>query len=247
MKKQQTNKGRRKVLQKVGVASGVAATTAWTKPTLNSVLLPAHAQMSIAMPLNGSSSSSPFASTNSSKNQSIASRALDALVPKAEAQSGFGGTCGAFTQNGPDDYRHCIELTFDENAPSTGFMLDLTGPDVYYNICKIGKSYTYYEGVANFSGSTNGTLVGQDFTVSVGDCEFKGTVADDFQSASGTLVKNGDFSFSTGSKNNGSVAFCSSGYGAYWAVTAGGECSPGAGAAMSGGRTIELDDGSCER
>ena len=245
-----SNKSRRRVLQKAGVAGGAAAVTAWTKPSLNSVILPAHAQTSPPAPmaLGGATSNTPLTSISGSGNQSIASRALDALIPEAHAGlSPFSGNCGVFTINGPDDYTHCIALTFDEMAPNSGFSFDLTGPDVYYGYCYYGTNYTYYEGVANFTGSDSGTLTGQDFVVTIGDFEFSGTVADDFESASGIVVQTSGNRKQVGNFSGGSFSSCETGYGAYWSVDlTSSNCSLGAGAANSG-RTIVPGATSCLR
>ena len=243
-----TNKSRRKVLQKAGVAGGAAAVAAWTKPTLNSVVIPAHAQTTGPQTLGGATSTQPISSVSNSRNQSIAGRALDALIPEAQAGlSGFSGNCGLFTVNGPDDYTHCITLTIDEMTPGSGFSFDLTGPDIYYGYCRYDTSYTYYYGVTNLTGSTTGTLNGLGFTVSIGDFEFVGTVADDFSSASGTVEQVSGPSRSVGNFSQGSSAFCSTGYGAYWSVNLdGSSCNLGAGVSRSSGRDIIIStEGRC--
>lgn len=239
-----TNKSRRKVLKKAGVAGGAAAVAAWTKPSLNSVVLPAHAQTTGPLTLGGITSEPPIAANPSFRNQSIAGRALEVLIPQARAGvAPFDENCEAFTINGTDNYSHCITLTFDEAVPNTGFSLTLTGPDVYYNYCyTYYYYYAFYEGVVNFGGSVNGTLVGQDFEVSLGDLDINGTVAEDFQTASGVVIQTAGGFRRLGHDATGTEGFCDNGYGAYWSATLdGASCSPGSGASGADGRTIVVD------
>jgi len=249
MSDRKTNKHRRKILQKAGVAGGAAAVTAWTKPSLNAIVSPAHAQMSeevMVMPLGGQTSTSPDIVLNNSSKQSIASKALNTLVPKAHAGADgpFEFPCPAFTENGADDNTHCIALTFDEAAPDTAFTLDLTGPDVYYGYCFYSGTEVYYAGFVNFSGMASGSLDGQDFTVTIGNVELTGTVDDEFESAAGFIRLSGGLDENIGSFPGGNFARCNTGYGAYWNVALdGSSCNPGSG--VSTPNTLVVDASYC--
>jgi hypothetical protein len=231
-----TNKNRRKVLKTVGVAGSAAAVTAWTKPSLNAIVSPAHAQMSNPGPtvLNGSSSTTPTPIVmNQQPMQSIAKQAMDTLIPEAHAGGGFGvASLVAVTENGGDDNTHCISLTFDEAAPDTDFTFTLTGPTLYVEYCYYSSGTAYYGYSTSFSGMQSGTLNGQEFSIDIGRLGISGTVADDFEAASGVITLESSLpgSSAIGSSRAGNYARISTGYGAYWNVTlTGGDCDPGAG------------------
>jgi len=244
------NNSRRRVLKKAGVATSVVAASAWVKPSLNSVILPAHAQTSMVVMMGGATATDPSASINQSRFENIANKALDAVIPQAHAgadPSFNGDICNAFVQNGADDNTHCVSLELDQAADNAGFTLTLTGPMIYYNLC-YGEfaGSVYYEGKRSFAGMTTGNLDGKDLTVSMGDLNFEGTVDDSFTSASGVLFINTRLaSSSIGSSYGGNRSFCSPGYGAYWETSSEGmACVAGSG--INSSRTVYTDSNRCE-
>ena len=246
-----TNKNRRKVLKTVGVAGSAAAVTAWTKPSLNAIVTPAHAQMSPTGPtvLNGSSSTSPVV-MNQQPVQSLAKQAIDTLIPEAHAGAdGMGfSSLRAVTENGSDDYTHCISLTFDEAAPDADFTLSLTGPTVYVDFCYYYSGVSYYGYSTNLSGMQSGTLNGRDFSISLGILGISGTVNDDFEAANGVISLESQLpgNSTIGSFRASNNVRLSTGYSAYWNVTlVGAECAPAPG--VSSDATIAVVGYSCAK
>ncbi len=245
-----TNEKRRKVLKTAGIAGGVAATGAhWHKPVLDAMLLPAHAQMSMAAPVltGGSSSTAPIVNALDSGNvESIASRVLNSVVPQAHAgldpanktpRAGiWRGLVGEV-----DDYQHCVSLTLPagEDTP-TSVDVTLEGPTVYYD-------YSYYEGSppvnyyyysTNFSGTSMATPLMEigdrfEFSTVINGVEVCGSIDATLTTASGALILESDVgsTFNPNSPRVSSTAqtFGGEGYGAYWSVGGEGSCTPGAG------------------
>lgn len=251
------NKSRRRVLKKAGVATSVVAVSAWVKPSLNTVILPAHAQTSMMNLMMSGGTSSDFTSNSKNRFNNIANKALNAIIPEAHAGLNFNGSiCNAFIENGNDDNTHCVSLELDEAADDAGFTLTLTGPPIYYNFCTnyydyYSGTYTaYYEGTKMFGSSVNGTLNGKNIEVLMGDVQFEGSVTDDFTSASGVLFINSRAgSVGIGSRNGRNSQFCSPGYGAYWETSSSGAaCVIGTGVMPSSySDAVGVNDSFCPR
>jgi len=247
-----TNEKRRKVLKTAGVAGGVVATGAhWHKPILDAVLLPAHAQTSMAPPpaptatvlTGGSSTAAPITHTSENNSvESIASRVMNSLIPEAHAEVDQtpGGIWRGLVGE-VEDYQHCVSLTLPagESAP-TSVDVSLEGPTVYYDYQSYSGSPAvyYYSYTANFTGTSMATPLTEnagnfEFSTIINGVEVCGSIDATLTTASGALIL--DSSVGSVSNNTpapvGSVAqsFGDSGYGAYWSTGGQGSCTPGAG------------------
>jgi len=254
-----TNEKRRKVLKTAGIAGGVAATGAhWHKPVLDAMLLPAHAQTSMTAPVapvltGGSSSAAPIVNALDSGNvESIASRVLDSVIPKANA--GVAAAAPKTPRNGiwrglvgeVDDYQHCVSLTLPagEETP-TSVDVTLEGPTVYYDFSFYQGSPTvnYYYYSTNFSGTSMATPLMEngdsfEFSTVINGVEVCGSIDATLTTASGALILESEVgsTFNPNSPRVSSTAqtFGGQGYGAYWSVGGDGACTPGAGLSDAG-------------
>jgi len=249
------NQKRRKILKTAGVAGGVAAASQWHKPALDAVLLPAHAQTSVAGPtvLVGSTDGlQNVVDTNQAFGVGgIASRVLDGLIPAANAgiPSSGGNPISIWRGlvNDVEDYQHCVNLTLPAGeATPTSVDVSLEGPTVYYDFSSYdGGGAYFFDQSVNLSGMSAATPLVEnggnfEFSTIINGIEVSGSIDSTLSSASGALIlqsRIGDVDFSGGDNDQNAGyggAFRSdgageSGYGAYWASSEGGSCTIGAG------------------
>ena len=250
-----TNQKRRKVLKTAGVAGGVIAAAQWHKPALDTILLPAHAQTSVAGPttLVGSSAGVPSVVNANQDNSvdSIASRVLDGIIPAANAGiASAGGNPISIWRglvNDVEDYQHCVNLTLPAGETSpTSVDVSLEGPTIYYDFSSYDSAGGYYfDQSVNFSGMSTATPLVEnggnfEFSTIINGIEISGSIDSTLSSASGALIlqsRIGDVDFAGGNNDQDAGyggAFRSdgageSGYGAYWASGEGSSCTVGAG------------------
>ena len=182
---------------------------------------------------------------------SLLTKVMDTLIPPAQAQ--VLNVCDAFTDNGSDDYSHCITLTIPDGDMPTTVDVDLDGPTVYhYYSCQGGQpDFTYYYSYAdNFSGTANGVALTPDgndfaFTTTINGLQINGLIDGNLENATGELVNQTGMTIRTG--QYGAQDFCSSdtSYGAFWEadLAGAGTCSPGSGVSTS--NSVGVDDGVC--
>ncbi|MEM7194358.1 MAG: hypothetical protein AAF402_05355 [Pseudomonadota bacterium] len=224
-------KGRRAALAKAGVTGGAIAGGVWAKPMINSTVLPAHAATTdsggdggsgttstttpaapAAISMNGPTDLiSALGSTSSHRDsQSIAARAIDAVVPRADAFNGavpgsdarFGTSTGAAGL--------CVTLQFPQgNTPSGPVNVSVQGPRHYAQTYSYDSSLGQYVYTNSFdyqitgNGSTTlGGPEGLDFSVNLGQVTVEGCVtSSDFSGAEGVVIANNTI----GSPESGNV------------------------------------------
>ena len=222
---------RRKLLKTSGVVGGAAAVGAWSKPMLDSVMTPAHAEMSVPVVLDGSSSSSstPITGNDNSLLNSIAEKFSNALVSDAHAgvTPSLNEISDFFYDSDSGNFSHCISVSLPSGEdPEGNIDIQLNSPDIWYQSdgsCYY-SGYYYFDSLVNFSGSASGSLANRDFSIPVGDIRIVGTVSSDYSQAAGVLYYTGS------GQNAGRFNTIYSGYGAYWeADLSGGTCTAGEG------------------
>lgn len=243
------SKGRRAALAKAGFAGTAVAGGLWTKPIVNSLVLPAHAQTTVngpvAISMTGpSSNQDPVVSNHKQKGEaSLLARALDTVVSPAVAAAerpmvhGHTISLGARFANN-STFLLCVSLDFPEgNMPSGPVNVTVNGPEIYF------YNYGGYSGIPGplgprldyqLSGSTSTNLEGpegRDFDVTFDvpslnsdGLRVVGCVTDaDFSSANGYMhVTN-----SVG--RNSDNTFEQAGYGGAFSVASGAPCTVGSG------------------
>ena len=194
----------------------------------------------------------------------IASKLVDSLIPEAHAApvpvNSDPEDIWRGLVNDVEQYQHCIELTLPAEEPPTTVDVTLTGPDVYYGIDGYaGAPATYYYFYSNnFSGAAMGAPLTDnagefEFSVEINGLTISGSIDSTLSNAEGSaiittpLIVNGNVAVSGNSFDEAgyggafeSKASGFTGYGAYWATTVGGSCSPGEGQANAS--TDSFDD-----
>jgi len=256
-----TNEKRRKVLKTAGVATVAAG--AWQKPVLNSVITPAHAQTSMPAPTvvvgaGASSSTPPIVMLNRKSNNTIADRALDAVIPPAHAGVEVGGVvneCSALITNDEDDNTHCVSLSFPNGEDRAGEVtVSVNGPVIYYRPqCRYYDSassqyYYSYGGSFQINDSVTVMMDDGDFEVTLDGVTVFGSVDNEFENASGTLIYTGPSENIGGLADGYTASYYCQGfdgeYGAYWAAElgTGSTCVVGMGAEGNGNNIVVNED-----
>ncbi len=230
---------KREILKKAGIAGGVAATGAWTKPVVNSMVLPSHAATSPGAAAGGAlSMAGPSGSTivlrdlKPEEREGLLARIANSVVPEANAQGALAcvtpSSSARYALN--SDHQICVGLEFPEGKKVDGPVnITISAPDVSYSFYEYNSGETVQNFSHNLSGSMSTTLNGLGFTVSIGNLDICGAVTDaDFSGASGFITTNTQ----TGESAYNFVGE-ESGYGASFDAVPGLPCSPGPGPDVS--------------
>ena len=224
---------KREILKKAGIAGGVAATGVWTKPVVNSMVLPAHAATSPAAAggalVMAGASGQPlvFRDMKPEDRKGLFARIADGVIPAANAQIACLNPSTSSRYANDEDHTICVGLEFPEGKKADGPVnVTVTGSDIFYTFYSsyYGASYSNFS--HNLSGSASTTLAGLGFSVTIGNLDICGSVTDeDFSGASGYIVNNAFFGAYAATEE--------SGYGASFDAVPGLPCSPGPGPDVS--------------
>ncbi len=215
---------RRRALKSAMTAAGIAGVATWSKPVVESIVLPAHAETSPSEPVSMSGSLTDTntlgraPSTGGTGN--LANAVLGSVVGTAHAAV---GTPPDTSTNALVAFDHCISLEFPNGvAPGNTVNVSISGPD--FDGQDIGG-----DADVNANGSGIGTLDGDlNFTASITSSNpnltVEGCVDDDFGGAFGIVSADGD------STPSGTTSYyvgpgTAAGDGAFWEVSTGGSCS----------------------
>lgn len=218
---------RRRALKSAMTAAGIAGVATWSRPVVESIVLPAHAETSPSEPVSEPvSMSGSLTDTNTLEETrstggagNLANAVLGSVVGTAHAAI---GTPPDTSDNALVAFDHCISLEFPNGvAPGNTVNVSISGPDFdgedggTADVNANGSAIATLDGDLNFTANITGS--NPNLTV-------EGCVDDDFGGAFGFVSADASSTVTNGSPSY-YIAGGTAGDGAFWEVSTGGSCS----------------------